>query len=164
MAYEKLYDGSNGSGIYDKQYYIRTFGNDPAAPEYVSYCQLMKEKADEFMNLLKTFSGNILFLRHAEVPYHKYYGNRLDHPDFKEYFEKPELDYVKEFSDIIKNINPNITFKILFISDNDDCFVDEEHNIVGIPDHSLAEFMNKHLHAIMNDHFQTHAEFISKNL
>lgn len=164
VAYEKLYDGANGSGIYDKKYYIRTFGNNPLAPDYIAFCDIMKNKSAEFMETLRTATGNILFLRHAEVTYHKYYGNRLNHPDFVEYFAKPELDYVKDFSNIIKNLNPNIKFKILFMSDVDECFTDDEHNIIGIPDHPHAEFMNKDLHAIMKNHINRHCEFLSEKL
>ena len=165
MAYEKLYEGGSGNGFatYDKKYFIRTFGNNPKDSDYLSFCQLMKEKAKEFLNLLKTHSGTILFLRQEEGSFHKYYGNRLPHASFAEYFVKPEIDYVKDFSDMVKNINPNLQFKILFLSGHD-CFVDKDHNIVVIPDHPLAEFMNKHLHSVMNSHFDIYSQFISQNV
>lgn len=164
MAYQKMYDGLNGFTIYDKKYFIRTFGTNPTSPDFIAFCKSMQEKACEFMNELSTLSGNILFLRHEEKSYHNYYGNRIDHPDFNKYFEKPEIDYLKDFSNIIKNINPNIRFKILFISDNDDCFIDDEHNIIGIPDNPLAEFMNKHLHMLMTEHINNHSKFLSINI
>jgi hypothetical protein len=164
MVYDKLYDGANGSGIYDKKYFMRTFGNNPRAPDYMGFCKIMQDKGDEFMELLKTAKGNILFLRHAEMQSHKYYGTRLPNVEFDVYYSKPEIEYVKQFSNIIKTINPNLKFKILFMSPDEDCFVDEEHNIIGIPDNEAAEFMNKDLKTIMNNHFNTYCSFMSQHL
>ena len=164
MAYEKLYDGINGCAVYDKKYGIRIHGSNPTSPSCLSFCESTKQQGMEFMNTLKNLTGNVLFLRHAEVPHHKYYGKRLNNPDFAMYYEKPELDYVKKFSNIIKNINPNVNFKILYISDVNECFIDSEHNIIGIPDNPLAEFLNKDLHYIMTSHLNEYSSFISENI
>ena len=164
IEYGKFCDGVNGIMLYDKKYAIRIVGNDPNSHECKLFCEVMNTKAVEFMELLKTLSGNVLFLRHQEPSYHKYYGKRLDNPDFASYYEKPELHYVKEFSKIIKDINPNISFKILYMSDVDECFFDDEYNIVGIPNNPLAEFRNKDLHYIMTSHLNAYSSFISSKL
>lgn len=166
MEYKKLYDGPNGYLMHDKKYFLRTFGNNPNATDYKGFCKMMQAKAVEFMDIIRSSTGKILFLRHAEIHSHKYYGNRLSHPVFDTYYLKPEIEYVKEFANIIKTINPLLDFKILFISPlpNDDCACDEDHNIICIPDNSLAEFMNKDLHELMKKHFSTYCHFMIQHL
>jgi hypothetical protein len=53
----------------------------------------------------------IIFLRMEESM-----NNKIIYDNHKESYAKPEIEYIKEFMNIIKNKYPNANFKLIFFS------------------------------------------------
>lgn len=78
------------------------------------------KRLDRFIETIKT-SKSIMFIRlDGRIIYNKHISK----------FKKKELDYIIDFSKIIKNLNPSLDFKIVFISFTNVTKYLEDHNII----------------------------------
>jgi len=53
----------------------------------------------------------VLFIRYEEP-----LKNRIMYNEYKEYYKKSELEYIKDYYNIIKNQYPNLNFQIIYLS------------------------------------------------
>ena len=67
----------------------------------------------------------ILFIRLEETM-----NNRIIYDEYKSYFEKSELDYILDYSKMIKKNYPNLDFKIIYISKIHDNKYMIENNLI----------------------------------
>jgi hypothetical protein len=84
------------------------------------------------MAQIQNCTDPLLFIRSEEPAAYPDLGNRIPLPQYTDEYQNDELYYLRQFSETVKQINPNLKFKILFLSSNGQ-MIDEEHNIVGIP-------------------------------
>jgi hypothetical protein len=75
----------------------------------------------------------ILFIRLEETMH-----NRIIYDEYKSYFEKPELDYIIDYSKMIKINYPNLDFKIIYISKIHDNKYMIENNLIILNSKNVA--------------------------
>lgn len=68
---------------------------------------------------------NILFIRLEESM-----KNRIIYNEYKDNFKKTELEYIKDYSNIIKLQYPNLNFKIIYISKLNQTNLIKEYNLL----------------------------------
>lgn len=68
---------------------------------------------------------NILFIRLEESM-----ENRIIYDEYKDNFKKTELEYIKDYSNIIKLQYPNLNFKIIYISKLNQTNLIKEYNLL----------------------------------
>jgi hypothetical protein len=69
----------------------------------------------------------ILFIRIEEIM-----DNRIIYEPYKYYYQKPELEYVKDFSNIIKTKYPDLVFKIIYLTKQSDTIYLKDLNLILI--------------------------------
>jgi len=83
-----------------------------------------ERKINRFKNLLIN-ENKILFIRFEESQ-----KDRIIYDVYKHYLNKTDLEYIKDFSNIIKKEYPNLEFKIIYISKTFDINYIKENNII----------------------------------
>ncbi len=101
-------------------------------------------RATRFNNYLNN-SSSILFIRYEQ------YKNYIIHDMYKDKYEKDELTQLREFSIMLKEKYPNLTFNIIFFYSNiENSFYDNIHNILILKNNKILTYENCHekLHEI----------------
>ena len=91
--------------------------------------QTKYERRIERFNELMNTNKNILFLRFQE---HK---NKVIYPEYEELYKKSELEYMFEFSDLIKTKFSTLKFKIIYITKDFDNKYYEDKNLIVLKDY-----------------------------
>lgn len=107
----------------------------------------------ELRNILNR-DNKILFIRHEQ-----YMDTRIIYPEYEKRFEVPEFEHLKEFSNLLKEKNPDLKFNIIYISHT-------KHNEY-VPDHNIIILESEitdwdECAGVYNKLFDTNREFISK--
>jgi len=121
--YEKMEIISKYFVFTNKKYYLRFLHDLPDLSKFNTFKESYERRIKRLDDIIK--NQNILFIR-VEEPQ----KNRIMYDIYKEKFKKSELDYIKDFSNIIKNKYPNTKFKIIYISDIYDIQLFEDSNLL----------------------------------
>lgn len=121
MNYYVIYDETN-----NKFKLIKSITNNKTkiSNNFDTFKNTYERKINRFKNLLIN-EEKILFIRFEESQ-----KDRIIYDSYKEYLNKPELDYIKDYSNIIKKQYPNLEFKIIYISKVLDINYIKENNII----------------------------------
>ena len=128
-----LFDNSEKSYVLDTTYYLRLM---LSSPQSINRNKLIASTTIAKNRFMAAINGNqsILFIRSEEPTSYSDIGSRISLPEYADKYANTELSYVNVFSDTVKNINPNLQFKILYLGRTLTApFNDETHNVVGIP-------------------------------
>ena len=101
----------------------------------------------------------ILFIRLEETMH-----NRIIYDEYKSYFEKPELDYIIDYSKMIKINYPNLDFKIIYISKIHDNKYMMENNLIILNSRDVIIDTWDNCLDGLKDLFRINKEFIDSNL
>lgn len=101
----------------------------------------------------------ILFIR-LEETMHK----RIIYDEYKSYFEKPELDYIIDYSKMIKINYPNLHFKIIYISKIHDNKYMIENNLIILNSKNVAIDDWTQSTNGLKELFRINKEFLDSNL
>jgi hypothetical protein len=104
-------------------------------------------RALRFYDLLNN-NSSILFIRYEQ------YKNYIIHDMYKDKYEKDELTQLREFSIMLKEKYPNLTFNIIFFYSNiENSFYDNNYNILVLKNNKSLTYDNCHekLHEICTE-------------
>ena len=154
---KKLFTDSDEEFWIDSKYYTRFLflGN------HERFKKSIQKRITNFKNTFNQ-SDPILFIRYEEPIMYDDRGERIIFPEYKNKYEKSELEYLKELSKHIKSTYPQLNFKILFLSSSDN-FIDEENKIIGVKAEG-HDYRNKHIGKNMAKILDEHKEFLDTNL
>jgi hypothetical protein len=124
----QLFDQSKRKEWYDSKYYVRFLKT--TSIERIR--NILDEKKNNMVDLLKNETEPILFIRCAEIHKSDKMGQRIIFDQYKSQYSKEESEYVKEFSDILKSKYPNLKFKILYVNFEKVNSYDMEKQIITI--------------------------------
>ena len=162
LTCKTLFDSSQKKYVIDQKYYLRLMLTENSLSDENFLDQFMSSTKKRIERLTNKINGSesILFIRSEEPSSYADLGNRIIFPEYQEKYAKDELDHLRNFSDTIKKRNPQLKFKILFLSHHGQ-MVDNEHNIIGIPvpqcdyrDHFIAQKMK--------DAVKLHSDFLNR--
>ncbi len=126
-------------------------------PEFRSFKDSYTRRIQRWKELLQN-DKPILFMRYEQYP------NFIKHDIFKDKFEKDELTYLQEFSNLIKTKYPHLKFNIIFFYSNiENSYYDDIHNIFVLKNNQTNyDFKNCHfkLHQICLENI----DLLQKNL
>jgi len=112
----------------NKKFIMNTLINynimDEMKKRFNSFKETYIRRINRLKNILNT-EKNILFIRFEEPQ-----ENRIIYNEYKENFKKLELEYIKDFSNIIKLQYPNLNFKIIYISNTHKLNYLKDFNII----------------------------------
>jgi len=114
----------NYNVITNEKYYFRFLHDLKTMDNFKKFKESYKRRIIRFEEELNN-KNKILFIRLEEPR-----QDRIIYDQYKEYFQKNELEYLKDFSTIIKTKIPKLNFKIIFISETFETSILEEHNIL----------------------------------
>jgi hypothetical protein len=140
--------------ITQKDYYFRflhDLNNDNFDRNFIEFVNKYNRRVERFLKNIKTCK-KILFIRTEEN------NNRIKYDEYKEYYEKTEIEYLQEFTKLIKEINPKLEIKIILISKS--LINNQIDNIIVLNESKDYKWLTAH-----NDlkfTFEKHAEFIKK--
>lgn len=126
----QIYDNQMQMTMTNSKYYIR-FTHDLDTNNFNEY--LFNEFVKKYMERIKRLYDilnnkiNVVFIRYKEI-----HTNRIMHEKYHIKYSKTEYEYLIDFSNTIKQKFPNLKFKILFISSDDNDFYDSTNNILII--------------------------------
>jgi len=78
--------------------------------KFLEFKEKYQRRIQRFIEMLNS-NKSIVFLRLEELM-----ANKIIYDNHKEFYAKPEIYYIKEFMNIIKNKYPNANFKLIFFS------------------------------------------------
>lgn len=150
----KLFLNSNEIFTYDEKYYVRLENKELNKSQYSVISQKIKTRVERLKNVLDS-EQSVLFIRSSEPM-----ENRIILDQYADKYAKPEIEQIRELSNILKTKYPNLKFKILYIGGE---FVDVSNNIVGIPVGPNGYHIPK-MGQNMKNHIDKHRKFIDKSL
>jgi hypothetical protein len=153
-----LFEGSDKKFWVDQKYYIRLISMN----DYETLKTRTQTQINNMLNALKTDNGELLFIRYEELNNYTKDGNRIVFPEYSEKYTKSELEYCIMLSDLLKVKYPNLKFKILLMSGQDN-FVDQEHNIVGIKA-PVIDYRDRNVSQQMFNLVKSHEDFLNEHL
>jgi hypothetical protein len=98
--------------ITNKQYYFRflhDLTNENLNNIFDEFVNKYTRRIERFKNIIIN-QKNILFIRIEEDQ------NRIKHKEYKDKYKRTEIDYLQEFCGLITAMNPDLHFKIIYIS------------------------------------------------
>tara|TARA_R100001163_G_C5067572_1_gene206818 strand:- start:3100 stop:3750 length:651 start_codon:yes stop_codon:yes gene_type:complete len=152
----KLFKDSDEEIWVDKKYYTRfMFSPEKIKPK-------LNKKIENFRNALGSKTEPILFVRYKEMVNYDDRGDRIKFSEYDAKYAITERKYLEQLSDHFKATYPELEFKILFMSDEENSN-DTDHNIVTINTPKL-DYRNKRIGKQMQDVLTYHKEFLDANL
>lgn len=115
---------ANCNIITNEKYYFRFLHDLKTMDNFKKFKESYERRIIRFKEELNN-KNKILFIRLEEPK-----QDRIIYDQYKEYFQKNELEYLKDYSIIIKTKYPKLIFKIIFISETFETSILEEHNIL----------------------------------
>jgi hypothetical protein len=97
--------------ITHKKYYLRFLHDLKTLNNFKKIKESYERRVIRFNNFLKD-RNKLLFIRLEEPK-----QTRIIYEEYKDKFQKSELEYLKDFTNIIKTKNPKLDFKIIFITE-----------------------------------------------
>lgn len=155
--YEKMEIIPRYSVYTNKKYYLRCLHDLPDLSRFNIYKESYERRIKRLDDTIK--NKNILFIRVEE-----HQKNRIIYDFYKEKFAKSELDYNKEFSNIIKNKYPNTKFKIIYISDIYDMQLFEDSNLLVLKNSDKQPWNWANSYSKINTIFEKNNEIINQFL
>jgi hypothetical protein len=123
---------------------------------FSDFCQKYKRRIIRLNDILNK-NKKVLFIRTQEQM-----NNRILFEQHKEKYAKNELEYIINFSNIIKSKYPNLDFKILYLSETNKQDYLQENNIVIIQHKIPIIFTNYEIS--FNKIFSDNIDFINLHL
>ncbi len=125
QIFNKNSDSKIKESIINKKYFIR-FPHD--LQSNLNNFKEFKEKYERRIERLQNYFKNckkILFIRLEENM-----TDRIIYPEYEEKYKITELEYINEFSNLIKKLYPNLEITIIYISKNDCELNNTNNNII----------------------------------
>lgn len=162
LTSDKLFENDKHNIVFDSKYYVRFAIPERSINElHEGMHNTMIKRKNRLINILKG-DEKVLFIRSQELNSYPGSGDRLEREEYAEKYAKSELEYLRLLCSHIRSKYPQLSFKVLFLSDEGE-FVDQNNLIVGIPkcdgtykDRDIGKKMAKHLHH--------HSDFINSHL
>lgn len=126
-------------------------------PEFYAFKDKYLRRVNRFKYLLNTQSS-ILFIRYEQ------YKNYIIHDRYKDKYSKCELTQLRDFSSMLQQKYPNLTFHILFFySDIENSFYDNDYNILILKNNKILTYDNCHekLHQICVENIDLLNKYLS---
>lgn len=131
------------------------------------FINMLKEgtlrRIERLNNVLADDDGSVLFIRLEEPNHYDDLGERIIFDEYISKYKNDEKYYLEKLSKLLKERHPNLKFKFLFLNSNGD-FIDEEHNIVGIPKPEITNYKEHKPNSKFKAVFKLKDEFIKKNI
>jgi len=158
IKHDQLFDKSDRKEHYDSRYYVRFL----KTAKLDDIREIFNRKIEKLNQILNS-DEPVLFVRCEEKHQLTKRGSRIIFDEYKDKYSKNELAYVKLFSNTLKNKYPSLNFKILFMGQSGDNFVDKEHGIVGIG-YPESEFCSRDGPRSVGRLLKENRNFIDRNL
>jgi len=141
----------------NKKYYLRFLHDLSDLSRFNTFKESYQRRIKRLDDLIK--NQNILFIRFEEPQ-----TNRIMYDFYKEKFKKSELDYIKDFSNIIKKKYPNAKFKIIYISDIYEIELFEDSNLLILNKNAKYNWTWSNCSAVIKDMFEKNNQIIKQFL
>lgn len=136
----EIYEKSDKKILVNIKYFIRIIHEITDIND--NLINQMKRRCERLHNIFKN-TKKIIFLRYEEKM------DKKEFPEYKEKYETKELDYIKQFANLIKFKYPQLEFKIIYVSITEDNNIFKEYNLLVINtkinidyNNCLVEFSN----------------------
>lgn len=129
MEEMKLFKNSDQKHWVDKKYYTRLLFYNSIG--HSRYHKGFDRRIKNFKDKLNFSKKPILFIRAEEPHYYPKKGDRIIFPEHVDKYSVSEREYLKLFVQWLRNEYPNLNFKILHMTLNDN-YLDNENGVLGI--------------------------------
>jgi hypothetical protein len=158
-----LFNNDTTEYAVDTNYYIRMRMTLPLSDErYINFFTNINLAKNRFLDKLNSQSDSILFIRAREPMVYSDDGERIISDKYIAKYSKDELEYLKDFSQLLMNKYPNLKFNILFLSENTKN-VDKIHKIVTVPEPPYS-WKDPRIGRKMRQHIETYRGYIDESL
>jgi hypothetical protein len=156
----KLFDQSDKEYVVDMKYYTRMSVKSQKMIEKLK--EATERRINRLKNVLENETEPVLFVRYEEPNSYEDLGKRIELPEFNEKYSIKEIDYLTDLSKTLKSKYPNLKFKILYFTSQQN--IDSENNIISICKLDSEMYHTRKIGAKLKKCLINQSKFISENL
>jgi hypothetical protein len=157
MRKQRVFEDSTEEYLVDQRYYIRLLTN--GAP--ISALQARAAKFAPALASAAQARQTVLFIRWGERMTYEGSGARVGFDAFATKYQKTEVEYADEFAALIRQLFPELQFKVLLLSGTETRVTD---HVIVLPEPTTFDYRSPTVVKDLDQHLKVHVDVLTQSL